>query len=195
MDTQSIGDETQQLAPLRVRRRTATQADIAEAAASLFERHGFENVTVEQIATAAGISMRTFYRHCSGKDEALSVGLRAGPDELTAAIRKRRDLPLLDAVVAGFMEVSAGPVRRSELRLILGTPALRMSWLAAGRAAQEDLVAVIHQYFPTITALEAQARSAAIVAILTVVLESWTTAEDDDLQLRSQQALRVLNDW
>lgn len=78
---------------------------------------------------------------------------------------------------------------------MFGTPALRMSWLAAGRAAQEDLVAVIQQYFPAITVLKAQARSAAIVAILPVVLESWTTAEDDDLQLRSQQALRVLTDW
>ncbi len=192
---QGADNEIRQIAPLRVRRRTATQAEIAEAAASLFERYGFENVTVEQIATAAGISMRTFYRHCSGKDEALSVGLSAGPEELAAAIGKHQDLPLLEAVVAGFVEVSDSPVRRSELRLILGTPALRASWLAAGRAAQEDLVGIVRQHFPAITVFEAQARAAAIISILTVVLEAWTAAEDDDLPLRAQQALRVLTDW
>ncbi len=67
---QGADNEIRQIAPLRVRRRTATQAEIARQRPSLFERYGFENVTVEQIATAAGISMRTFYRHCSGKDEA-----------------------------------------------------------------------------------------------------------------------------
>ncbi len=95
------------------------------------------------------------------------MGLSAGPEELAAAIGKHQDLPLLEAVVAGFVEVSDSPVRRSELRLILGTPALRASWLAAGRAAQEDLVGIVRQHFPAITVFEAQARAAAIISILT----------------------------
>ncbi len=56
---------------LRARRRAETMALIEAAAADLFEAQGYEQTTVEQIADRAGISMRTFYRHCASKDGTL----------------------------------------------------------------------------------------------------------------------------
>ena len=56
---------------LRERRRSQTRAEIAEAAIDLFERQGVATTTVEDIAAAAGISPRTFYRLCGTKEQAV----------------------------------------------------------------------------------------------------------------------------
>ncbi|NKT01877.1 TetR family transcriptional regulator [Rhodococcus hoagii] len=42
---------------------------IAAAAAKLFIADGFDATSVEDIAQGAGISVRTFYRHCEAKED------------------------------------------------------------------------------------------------------------------------------
>lgn len=54
---------------LRERKRLATRSGIIERAFDLFEARGYEHVTVEEIAEAAGISPRTVYRYFSTKAE------------------------------------------------------------------------------------------------------------------------------
>ncbi|WP_306210145.1 TetR/AcrR family transcriptional regulator [Actinoplanes sp. RD1] len=47
---------------------------LQQAAMSLFVEHGFEGVTVAQIAAAAGLTERTFFRHFADKREVLFPG-------------------------------------------------------------------------------------------------------------------------
>ncbi|NKR78959.1 TetR family transcriptional regulator [Rhodococcus hoagii] len=54
---------------LAERRRDAVRMDIAAAAAKLFIADGFDATSVEDIAQGAGISVRTFYRHCEAKED------------------------------------------------------------------------------------------------------------------------------
>ncbi|RME16615.1 MAG: TetR family transcriptional regulator [Alphaproteobacteria bacterium] len=56
---------------LRGRRRRRTAETIRRAALDLVRRHGLEAVTVEMIAEAAGISLRTFFNYFKYKEEAL----------------------------------------------------------------------------------------------------------------------------
>jgi AcrR family transcriptional regulator len=56
---------------LREQRRERNARDIQQAAMSLFAAHGYADVTVEDIAHAAGISERTFFRYFASKDHLL----------------------------------------------------------------------------------------------------------------------------
>lgn len=55
---------------LTERRRAQTSNEIHEAAMALFERQGVEATTVAEIAEAAGISSRTFFRYFDNKEHA-----------------------------------------------------------------------------------------------------------------------------
>jgi len=173
------------------RRRAVTYRDIADAALGLFERQGYDETTVAQIAAAAGVSMRTFYRYCASKDETLTWELANGPGQLVSNIRKRSELSLHDAVVAGFVESAGIDEHRRLLRVILDAPALRSAWLAAGREAQDDLVTLVAERMPHSTPLRAHALAAAITAILTSVIERWAES-DEDLGALTNDALGVL---
>jgi AcrR family transcriptional regulator len=48
---------------LKERTRDAVRQEIAEAALLLFDEQGFDETTVEQIASAAGLSCRSFFRY------------------------------------------------------------------------------------------------------------------------------------
>jgi AcrR family transcriptional regulator len=80
------------------RRRRLMRRDIESVALELYAEHGYEVVGVEQIAAAAGISERTFFRYFPTKDAvllAMPVRILAS---LCAAFEARpADEPLLEA--------------------------------------------------------------------------------------------------
>ncbi len=59
---------------LRERKKEATRRALHEAAMRLSVEHGLDEVTVEAIADAAGVSRRTFSNYFGGKEEALLYG-------------------------------------------------------------------------------------------------------------------------
>jgi AcrR family transcriptional regulator len=66
-----------------------TRQAIADAALRLFTQHGFDQVTVDQIAAAAEVSEKTVYNHFGGKAELVFDADRDVLDELLAAVRGR----------------------------------------------------------------------------------------------------------
>ncbi|MGW7410468.1 TetR/AcrR family transcriptional regulator [Streptomyces sp. NPDC054833] len=59
---------------------------LAEAALTLYAEQGFERTTVTEIAEAAGLTERTFFRHFADKREVLFYGTEMALDMLTQAI-------------------------------------------------------------------------------------------------------------
>jgi AcrR family transcriptional regulator len=63
---------------LREQRRAQLRGQIVLAALPLFAARGFDAVTMEEIAEAAGISLSTLFRHVAGKDDLLAGSVRPG---------------------------------------------------------------------------------------------------------------------
>ena len=71
------------------RRRTYTSGEIQNVAFDLFAERGFEAVTVDEIADAAGISPRTFFRYFATKEEVLSRYVDSRSENLLAELCQR----------------------------------------------------------------------------------------------------------
>jgi AcrR family transcriptional regulator len=74
---------------LQARRYAHTRAEIQAAAFDLFERNGFDSVTIDQIAERAGISARTYFRYFESKSD-LVFGMITEPIERIAAALESR---------------------------------------------------------------------------------------------------------
>lgn len=72
---------------------------IERSALELFAAHGYANVTIEQIAAASGMSVRTFFRYFSSKRDLLLGPPRRMDKALQEAfLAQPEDVPILDAV-------------------------------------------------------------------------------------------------
>ncbi|MDO5668567.1 MAG: TetR family transcriptional regulator [Corynebacterium sp.] len=91
---------------LRERKRLATRRRIEDAATALVEKHGFDNVTVEDICRAADISRRTFFNYMDSKDEAI-----LGAPPLTLSAARQQD----------FIDTPSDNLVKSALLLIAAT--------------------------------------------------------------------------
>ncbi|MFJ2443874.1 TetR/AcrR family transcriptional regulator [Streptomyces sp. NPDC087658] len=73
---------------LRERKKQATRAALAEAAVRLAAEHGAENVTVEAISEAAGVSPRTFFNYFDCHDDAFVMAHTGSGERIRRAVRE-----------------------------------------------------------------------------------------------------------
>ena len=113
------------------RPRATSPAALERLAFELFARQGFERTTVDDIAAAAGIARRTFFRYFSSKND-LVWG------DFEGQLRRLRELladtgpgtPMMDAVRRAVVEFNRFdprevPWHRQRMELILGVPTLQ----------------------------------------------------------------------
>ncbi|RKQ86181.1 TetR family transcriptional regulator [Solirubrobacter pauli] len=88
---------------LRERKKAATRQAISDVATRLFERHGFEAVTLAQVAAAANVAPKTIWNYFGSKEELFFDAEPAVLERLVAAVAAGESLrPLLDRpVLAG----------------------------------------------------------------------------------------------
>jgi len=89
---------------LRDRQRAQIRADIRRAAFRLFVERGYDAVTTEEIAAAAGVSPRTFFRHVPTKEELLLAPVRHGGAVIVNLLEQRPagespDIALVNAII------------------------------------------------------------------------------------------------
>lgn len=172
---------------LREISRDAVRARITEVALDLFTEHGFDQVTVDQIATAAGMSGRTFHRYFQAKEDVV-VGDPAHWGKFVRGVFADRpdDEPVWESLRASFEALHGvwaqnGPEKRGKLimRVVASTASLRarhlekhLLWagmltpLVAARLADDDAT------------LRAEIIVQSALACFDVALTTWANAND-----------------
>jgi AcrR family transcriptional regulator len=74
---------------LRERTRLAVRQQLLDAALALFVERGYEETTVDQIAAAAGMSKRSFFRYFGSKEDVILGRYERLGEEFVEALRAR----------------------------------------------------------------------------------------------------------
>ena len=125
------GNTGGQIPDLRSLTRETVRAQIAETAWSVFAERGFDDVTVNEVSEATGISRASFFRYFSSKEEAVFVALEAMGAEIATALEERppREGPwvaLRRAFDAATPNYASNPSRSlARINLTRETPSLR----------------------------------------------------------------------
>lgn len=138
---------------LTERRKNETRLDIARTAAALFVADGLRATRAEDIARAAGVAPRTFYRYFPTKEESVAPLFAAGAQQWAEAVRAApAELSVPDALRHAVREAlgaeTAGAVEslewvRSLLRMSVESAALRAVWADACHASEQTLLEVL----------------------------------------------------
>lgn len=179
---------------LRERKRRQTRRELIRAAMRLFEGKGYEETTVAEIASAAGVSTKTFFNYFASKDEVLFPHLsrrieaavdlieRRGPDDQMAEVLVAAMQHMLADALAEEVDGGLAAIR---LPMIVSVPAVQAATLHRYFMAETQLARALQRsYSDTLDPAAAAAvigsvMGAAIAAALVCLQEG-----DDGQQLR-----------
>jgi TetR/AcrR family transcriptional regulator, regulator of mycofactocin system len=182
------------------RRRVTSRDELEQAAFALFAAQGFESTTVDEIAAAAGIGRRTFFRYFPSKND---VPWGAFEDELDRMrVRLRAcppEVPLMDAIrlaLIDFNRVAPAqvPLHRRRMELILRVPALLAHSTLRFTAWRE----VVAEFVADRTGrrpgeLAPQAIAHAVLGVCVAAYEHWLDDPSADLGELLDDAMRQLS--
>lgn len=122
LDTESLSSR------LSVTRSEMMSAELEATALRLFEARGFAGVTVDDIASEAHISVRTFYRYFASKEDVLQLQIRRRSAALRTALAARPldEAPLHSLRIAYTEQVAEedAEVVRRWITVIATTPSV-----------------------------------------------------------------------
>lgn len=183
---------------LKVRKQELVRSAIFQAAIDLFVAKGFENTTIEDVAQAAGISRRSFFRYFDGKGDLLAAGDLAYGRVLADAVKVSQQSSVLgiirEAVAAGISHTAAKPFTREILEISEQDASTRRAHHASLLEVEDLLVAAYAQRMKKATKDETIPRLLAGLTMLTVAtaVVSWYRGNDKDLVSASKRVLADL---
>lgn len=127
---------------LRERKRQQTRKNLISAAMRLFEKKGYEQTTVAEIAAAADVSTKTFFNYFASKDEVLFPHLSSRIDGAVTLIEQRRPDDRMADVLIRAMEYMLADALSQEVDG--GLAAVRLPMIMSVPAVQ---AATLHRYF------------------------------------------------
>ena len=195
---------------MRERKKLATRQALGQAAMRLAIERGLDNVLVEDIAEAAGVSARTFNNYFASKYEAICALQQDRAVRIGEALRRRpAGEPLWESVTQAVLsqfgpapedaEPTGQPLKEwlAGVRLVVTTPALVGEYLKVHGLAQYHLAAAIAERLGTSTDTDMFPRimAGAVSAAMQAAMERWLHSDPPvPLAPLMRQSLRQLAD-
>ena len=162
---------------------TSTRQLLADVGLALFAEHGYDHVTTEQIAAAAGVTQRTLFRHFATKLDLLFADADETTDEFVELLYRQPPGPVTVALINAIEQQDRTSVfdERSKMvaRIVGDTPSL---W-EARRGYEAHFESLLAEWIGQRHALDAddfgvRVLAAMLVAARRVVVDQWRRAPD-----------------
>ncbi|MFE2937619.1 TetR family transcriptional regulator [Streptomyces sp. NPDC059255] len=170
--------------------RAAVRSELAQVAYGLIRREGFDQVTVSDLAAAAGVSRSTFLRYFGTKEDAVLGAVEAQGGQLADALRARPSgeddwtalRRSLDVLMESYRRDPAEALATA--RLIMGTPALCSRQREKQHRWRPLLVRALAERTdpPRPVAVALSVKAGAALECLDIALDHWI-ASDGHLDL------------
>jgi AcrR family transcriptional regulator len=168
---------------LRERKKLATRGALSAAALRLAKERGPDNVRVEEIAAAAGVSPRTYNNYFSSREQAIVAAISTERAlRIGAALRARpAEEPLATAVVEAVVEQYTAEQEPGgeAFALLTSTPGLRAEFLATVAAIEDPLASAIAERAGHADELATSVLAAAVSAAARVAAQHWMRPAPD----------------
>ncbi|WP_043641291.1 TetR/AcrR family transcriptional regulator [Nonomuraea candida] len=167
---------------LREQKKQATREALRAAALRLALERGPDDVRVDDIAEAAGVSPRTYNNYFSSREHAIVAAVTGEREARVAAAVADRPagVGLADAVIEAIVDQYTAPDEsgRDALLLIITRPALREAFLETTAAIEHPLTDAIAERLGDDDPHTARVLAASVAAAVRVAIERWlhTTA-------------------
>ncbi|MER7113280.1 TetR/AcrR family transcriptional regulator [Saccharomonospora azurea] len=162
---------------LREQKKQATREALREAALRLALERGPDNVRVDDIAEAAGVSPRTYNNYFSSREQAIVAAVTTEREaRIAAAVADRpADVRLADAVIDAIVDqyTSTEDPRQDALLLITSTSTLRDAFIHTATAIENPLADAIAQRLGDTDPYISRVLAAGVTAAVRVALERW----------------------
>jgi AcrR family transcriptional regulator len=197
--TEPVSPTPPSATPLQARKQDFVRSAIWDAAIGLFAERGFEETTIDEIARAAGVSTRTFFRYFASKADLMGQGMVTYRTLLGDAVRQAPSplspLQVLRHTVHKLAaDAAAQPRTRQIVDIASASPAAREAQLAR-RAEVETALAEAFAVRCGIVANDAVSSrllAALTLAVIDVTFRVWSKTDGADIVAITDDVLDTL---
>ena len=175
---------------LREQNKQRTRRALGDAAITLFTEHGYDAVTMADVAALAGVSRRTAFRYFASKDELVMEHPAEWMAVFDEAVAAHQHLPtgerlrLASHAIVAHIERDPDPVRQL-LALTFAHPTLTARYAASSHGWTARVAAELAGSTPEAEArqtadvsLEDKILAAAFMGMINAVCETWAAADE-----------------
>src|SRR5262245_1300457 len=185
--------------PLHTRKQDLVRGAIWDAAVDLFAATGFEQTTIEDIAQAAGVSTRTFFRYFASKNDLMGQGMVKYRAMLSDAIESApKDAAPLDVVRHTVQQVAieaaAQPRTRQIVQIANRSVAAREAQLSRRAEVEDGVTEAYAARWRRTTRDEMTPRllTGLTLTILDVTFREWSKHRDTNIVNITEQVLAAV---
>jgi len=184
---------------LQSRKRQLVRDAIYDAAIVLFAKKGFDETTVEEVADAAGISRRSFFRYFGSKDDLLALNtVNCGEvlrNTVVSCSAKLSPLEVMrETVLAGLKFTESQEHTRQIIEIAQRSSSARQAHTSRLVEVEDKLAAAYSARMKGTSPHSMKPRLLAGVSMIvgTAATVSWFLGEYKDLSVAAKQAILTL---
>lgn len=184
---------------LQSRKQQLVRDAIFDAAIDLFAAKGFDETTVEEVAQAAGLSRRSFFRYFANKDDLLAQNVLNYGAVLAEAVEAcpsgMAPLEVIrETISSGVKHVAAQTRTRQIIEIAVRSPSARRSHLSRMIDVEDRLAEAFAARLKNSSRNELKPRLLAglTLVVMNAAIASWFTGEHADLATSGKQALAAI---